>query len=427
MAGAHEVLVVGGGPAGTACAAWLADAGCRVALVERSAYPRAKTCGDGLTPRAVKQLADLGLAHTLEHHHRFWRLRGVGFGRSVELEWPDVPGFPRHGYVMSRHDLDDTLAERAAGLGADVLDATKALEPLDDARGARVTDTRIGRSYDLPADFVVVADGANSRFGRLLGTRRPGSPTRGLASRVYLDSDRSHEPFIEGHVELRGPSGRCVPGYGWVFPMGDGRVNVGAGLLSSRRHTTETTPGALLRSFVERVAPEWGIEARDLDSTLPTGWLPLGMGTAPLAGRRFLIAGDAAAMVNPFNGEGIAYALESGRLAAEALLASGPSGDAGRRFTGRLVDDYGLYYRLGLLFTRVVGRPHAMRFLADLGLRAEPLMSWAVRAFSNLPSPTERILAERAAKIAGPMLRDRARRATDALASEPVHVPTGGR
>src|SRR6266542_6069307 len=96
----YDVAVVGGGPSGAACAYWLADAGHDVVVVEKKHFPREKTCGDGLTPRAVKQLDDMGLGGTLAYHHRFDGLRSIAFGQTLELPWPEVPGLPRYGYVI---------------------------------------------------------------------------------------------------------------------------------------------------------------------------------------------------------------------------------------------------------------------------------------------------------------------------------------
>src|SRR5204863_3850768 len=114
----RDVLVVGAGPSGAACAYWLAEAGHDVLLVEKKRFPREKTCGDGLTPRSVKQLYDIGLAEELARHHRFVGLRSMAFGGTLDLTWPSHPGFPDHGYVVTRKGLDHRVAERAAPAGA---------------------------------------------------------------------------------------------------------------------------------------------------------------------------------------------------------------------------------------------------------------------------------------------------------------------
>src|SRR6266550_4487010 len=165
----YDVLVIGAGPSGAAAAYWLAERGRRVLLVEKKRFPREKTCGDGLTPRAVRQLEDMGLAEDLAGYHRFGGLRSIAFGRTLELEWPAAPGFPRYGYVVTRHDLDAMVAERATKEGATLWQASEALSPIVErgvVRGAVVKRGDEGTTEEVRSRFLVVADGANSRFGR---------------------------------------------------------------------------------------------------------------------------------------------------------------------------------------------------------------------------------------------------------------------
>jgi geranylgeranyl reductase family protein len=262
----HDVLVVGAGPGGSSCAYWLADAGWDVVVVEKTEFPREKTCGDGLTPRAVRQLADMGLEGALAGSHRYRGLRAHGFGHMVEMSWPDHPSFPPYGYTITRHDLDGLVAERAVKAGATLRQHTEALHPLPApganghrapdglplCLGAAVRDTESGRVGEVRARYVVVADGSNSRFGRALGTARERSYPMGMALRGYYRSPLHDDPFIESHLDIRDASGEVVPGYGWIFPMGDGRVNVGVGLLSTDRRWKGVNTTKLMETFVER-------------------------------------------------------------------------------------------------------------------------------------------------------------------------------
>src|ERR671932_795978 len=248
MPGEHDVLVVGGGPAGSACAHWLAEAGHDVLVVEKKQFPREKTCGDGLTPRAVRQLEDMGLAGVLSGQHRFEGLRAIAFGKTLELEWPATPPFPRYGYVITRHDLDRMVAERAEKAGAAVWQATEAIAPI--VEDGRVRGALVQRKGAEPAEvrarYVVVAEGALSRFGRALGTARDKSYPLGMAIRGYYRSPRHDEPWIESHLDVRDAKGKVLPGYGWIFPLGDGRVNVGVGLLSTFRDYKDVNTSKLV-------------------------------------------------------------------------------------------------------------------------------------------------------------------------------------
>ncbi len=125
-----DVLVVGGGPAGAACAYWLAQAGHEVVLVEKKRYPREKTCGDALTPSSVRQLEDMGLTEELSAFHRYGGLRAHAFGRTVEMRWPERPELPDYGYIITRKDLDQLVAARAQKAGAVVREATEAVAPI---------------------------------------------------------------------------------------------------------------------------------------------------------------------------------------------------------------------------------------------------------------------------------------------------------
>ncbi|MGH9019008.1 MAG: FAD-dependent oxidoreductase [Acidimicrobiales bacterium] len=189
----HDVLVVGGGPSGSACAYWLADAGWDVVVVEKKHFPRDKTCGDGLTPRSVRQLADMGLEGALTGAHRFDGLRSCAYGMSMDLRWPDHPSFPSHGYVITRHDLDQIVSERAVKAGAVVWEGAEAVTPL-------LADTWIPADTSLPADAPVAAPGAAARSGAGSAGSGPATGSGGLPACVgAVVRDLDHG----GTVELR--------------------------------------------------------------------------------------------------------------------------------------------------------------------------------------------------------------------------------
>ncbi|HEV3401823.1 MAG TPA: geranylgeranyl reductase family protein [Acidimicrobiales bacterium] len=395
------MLVVGGGPSGAACAFWLAEAGHDVLLLEKKRYPREKTCGDGLTPRAVKELEDMGLAEALARHHRFGGLRSIAFGRTLELEWPETPGFPRYGYVVTRHDLDQLVAERAVKAGATLWEGSEAVAPLLDD-GGRVAGAVVKRKPHPD-----VADGANSRFGRALGTSRNRSWPQGMAIRGYFTSPRHDEPWIESHLDVHDPDGNVLPGYGWIFPVGDGRVNVGVGLLSTFRHWKSVNTTKLMDAFVGWAPESWGIAPETSCGPPVGGRLPMGMAVGPSSGPNWLATGDAAGTINPFNGEGIAYAYETGRFAAEALGAALATGDpaALRTYDERLQAEYALYFKVARAFVRVIGRPALMRALVGTGMHSRTLMEWVLRIMANLLRPDELGPAEAAYKAVAAIAR----------------------
>ena len=406
----HDVVVVGAGPSGAACAHWLAEAGHDVVMVDKKRFPREKTCGDGLTPRAVKQLDDMGVGAQLADHHRFVGLRSIAFGRTLELEWPDTPGFPRHGYVVTRHDLDDMVAQRAVKAGATLRDGREAVAPIVErglVRGATVKDGSSGRTTEVRGRFVVVADGANSRFGRSLGTQRDRSYPQGMAIRGYFRSPRHDEPWIESHLDIHDRAGNVLPGYGWIFPVGDGRVNVGVGLLSTFNQWKEVNTSKLMDDFVAWAPESWDIRPQTSCGPPTGGRLPMGLSVGPHVGPTWLVVGDAGGAINPFNGEGIAYAYETGRLAADVLHAALVSGDglALRSYDVRLQETYGLYFKVARAFVRIIGRPELMRALVGTGMHSRTLMEWVLRIMANLLRPDELGPAEAAYRAVAAIAR----------------------
>ena len=388
-----DVLIVGAGPSGAAAAYWLAEAGHRVLVVERKRFPRDKTCGDGLTPRAVRQLEDMGLGSRLTAHLRFDGLRSYAHGITLELNWPEHPDFPSYGYVVRRRDLDAMVAERAGDAGATVWTGTEAVAPAVTGglvTGAVVRNAEAG-TQEVHARYVVVADGANSRFGRALGSARDRSYPLGMAVRGYFRSEMHDDPWIESHLDIRDAQGRHLPGYGWVFPVGDGTVNVGVGLLSTFACWKDVNTSHLMTAFCETAPAYWGISPERACGAPTGGKLPTGGSVSPKTGPTWLVIGDAAGTVNPFNGEGISVAYETGRMAAGAVDAALTSGDglALTRYEQELADAYGLYWRVARAFVRAIGNPAVMRELTRIGFQSRTLMEWVLRIMANLMRPDE--------------------------------------
>jgi geranylgeranyl reductase family protein len=423
-----DALVIGGGPSGAACAYWLATAGHDVLLVEKKRYPREKTCGDGLTPRSVKQLEDMGLAEDLAKFHRFEGLRSHAFGRTVELRWPEHPQLPGYGYVVTRKDLDHLVAQRAVKAGATVWEASEAVAPVVEAglvqgavmaaKGTSVgaaplgptsgaTASADGDHEEVRARYVIVADGANSRFGRSLGTSRNQAYPLGMAIRGYYESPRHDEPWIESWLDIRDKAGNVLPGYGWIFPVGDGRVNVGIGLLSTFNQWKSVNTSRLMESFVEMAPASWDLRPETCCGPPTGGRLPMGLSVGPHAGPTYLVVGDAGGCINPFNGEGIAYAYETGRMAAAAIHEALITGDgmALQAYPAELQAQYGLYYRVARAFVKIIGRPELMRLLVSTGIRSRSLMQWLMEIMANVMRPDELGPAEAAYRAVAAIAR----------------------
>lgn len=350
-----DVAVIGAGPAGSVAARVLAGGGARVALVDKARFPRDKACGDLVGPRGVRLLDELGL---LPDGRRLGDMEVVGpTGRRVLL--PASPGrtYPGHALAVPRRELDDGLRRAAVEAGAAPL-CGRAAEPsysVDGHLDGFALEGGTDGGHRVEADVVIGADGALSRVAAASGLVDERAVLWGFALRGYAEERARELPRIAFFEPERG---RGYPGYAWQFPGADGRSNVGIG--AARRGD---------RRFAGRVA-------HDLDSyrsSLPGapaltgqlgGWLKLGIvGTVPGRGRTLLV-GDAAGLVNPLQGEGIAQALTSGRLAADAVLAAGPEG-AAAHYVDALARRYASYAgQTAPITAGLLGRP---RLVAALG------------------------------------------------------------
>ncbi len=410
MSPRHDLLVVGGGPAGAATAYWAARHGLDVVVVERKEFPRDKTCGDGLTPRAVKSLCDMGLSDELARYHRYGGLRAVAHKRTMELAWPQHSVFPDYGYVVRRRDLDKLVADHAVAAGAEMLLGTEATQPLlvnGQLYGAEVVDKASGQTTQIQARYVAVADGANSRFGRALGTARDRAYPQGMAIRTYFESPLHDTPWIESALDMRDRNGNSLPGYGWIFPLGDGCVNVGAGLLSTYRDYTSVNTSHLMREFAATLPSYWEIDPNQPLMEPVGGRLPMAGSVYPKVGQNYLVVGDAAGSVNPFNGEGIDYAYETGKMAADLVAEAIATGDGGviRRYPELLEENYGAYFRVARIFARLIGKPALLRQLTRIGMQSRPAMEWALRIMANLMDPDDPGPAEHIYKAAARVSR----------------------
>ncbi|MEV0425246.1 geranylgeranyl reductase family protein [Micromonospora sp. NPDC049836] len=396
-----DVIVVGAGPGGSATAYHLARHGVRVLLLEKTEFPREKVCGDGLTPRAVRQLIRMGVDTSPEAG---WLqnkgLRVIGGGIRLELDWPDLASFPNYGLVRTRLDFDDLLAQRAVAAGAKLRTSVNVLGPVLDADDRVIgVQAEVGPDNE-PATFhaplVVAADGVSGRFPLALGLAKREDRPIGVAVRRYYRSPAKHDDdYLESWLELRAKgSDALLPGYGWIFGLGDGRVNVGLGVLNSSAAFGKTNYRRLLTDWLANTPEDWGMtDETNAEGPILGAALPMGFNRVPHYTRGVLLVGDSGGMVNPFNGEGIAYAMESGELAAEVAVQAlaRPAGADRERallaYPQELKARFGGYYRLGGIFVKLIGRPEIMRLATKHGMPHPMLMRFVLKLLANLTDP----------------------------------------
>jgi len=390
-----SVLVVGGGPGGASAAYWLSRNGVDVHLVEKKRYPREKACGDGLTPRAIKQLLDMGFDFDGLDLHRVEGLRAYAGGRKIELAWPDHSSYPNWGATMRRADLDGTVASLAEAQGATVEQGTTAMPIFEESRVTGVTLTNADGERTIHPDRVIIADGSNSRFGRGVGAARRRDYPYGMAVRAYWESPNSDDRMIESQLDIRDAEGRAMPGYGWVFPLGDGEINVGAGLVSTFKGWKDINTSRILDAYAQSLPDHWKI-TDETNHTRPIGGkLPMSLSVGPKVGRNWVLVGDASGAINPFNGEGIDYAYETGRMAARYTAESLAGDDhALAGYAAELEETYGDYHRVARVFVKAIGNPAIMKTLTTVGIRNKPLMEWTLKVMANLLDPDEAKMTE---------------------------------
>jgi geranylgeranyl reductase family protein len=401
-----DVLVVGAGPGGSAAAYHLARHGIDVTVVEKAAFPREKVCGDGLTPRSVKAIQDMGVDTDDPRFERVIGLRTHARRTTIQLPWPDLTSFPPFGLVMPREGFDHLLAQRAVKAGARLLEQTEAVAPrFADGYVAGATVRPAGERDAAPAEirarFVLAADGAASRFATPAGVTRDPKKPLGIAARRYFRIDYHPGPWIESWLDLW-DGDLLLPGYGWLFPVAGGRINLGAGLLNTFANFKDVSAQHLFDAFARMLPPEWGIGEETAEGRVLSGPLPMGLNRTPAAVPGLLLVGDAAGAVNPFNGEGIAYAIETGQIAAElvheALITDRPA--VTMQYPRVLEDTYGAYFAVGRWFASVIGKPAIMGRATATLLPRRRIMSFALRAMANLSDGRDGDLQDRMLDLA---------------------------
>ena len=363
----YDVIVVGAGPAGSLAAFVLANAGARVALVDKAGLGRDKACGDLIGPRGVRLLDDLGLG--VDGARTAGDMIGAGpTGRRVVLPARAGRSYPGHAVVVPRARFDAHL--RAAALDAGADDISARLVSVDDGRVA------LDRGPAIDADFVIGADGATSTTAASAGLVDPARVLWGFALRGYLATDVTLPVIALWNERPR----RGFPGYGWVFPGPEGaNLGLGLGLGSSRRDAYRAQRQLdAFRIHLQRIGL---LEVDDAPTRVLGGWLKMGIvGTRP-AGGNVLLVGDAAGLVNPLQGEGIAQALASGHAAADAVIDR--PGDAAPSYRRWVAERFGPFASVtSPIHAAMVGHPRRIAALAGVltapWLGASIASTWAI-------------------------------------------------
>ncbi|MGI5485297.1 geranylgeranyl reductase family protein [Microtetraspora malaysiensis] len=390
-----DVIVVGAGPAGSTTAFYLAQAGLTVLLLEKTRFPREKVCGDGLTPRAVKQLIDMGIDIDAPGWIRNRGLRVVGGGLRFELDWPELSSFPDFGLVRTRKDFDQIVADNAVRAGVTLLQGVNVTGPILDERSGHVvgvTAKQDGEEVAFRSRLVVAADGNSTRLSLAMGLHKRQDRPMGVAVRTYFTSPRHDDDYLETWLELW-DGDNLLPGYGWIFGVGDGTSNVGLGLLNTSDAFKNIDYRDLLKRWVKNMPAEWGYSEENMIGPVRGAALPMGFNRQPHYTRGLVLVGDAGGMINPFNGEGIAYAMETGRTAADAVVTALSQPTPARRervlraYPQILKDAYGGYFTLGRYFVEAIGRPGVMNFATRHAMPHPRLMRFALKLLGNLTDP----------------------------------------
>ncbi|MBP3222633.1 MAG: geranylgeranyl reductase family protein [Actinomycetaceae bacterium] len=398
MSHISEVLVVGAGPAGSSVAYYLSCLGVRVHVIEKAKFPRDKICGDGLTPRAVTELVRMGI--DISDHKQWPRnygIRAYGAGHTIEVPWPELSSMPNYGLAKRRKELDHLLIQRAVSAGATLDEETVVTAPILHERtgcviGVKARKKTTKEEVSYYARLIVDAGGVAARLATSLGRVQNQSRPMGVAHRTYIKSPLAATDMMESQLELwEGKAGQSAiaPGYGWAWPVSDSVVNVGLGSLSSHGAPKGMDYRSMFATWMENAPKEWEFTEENQLEPLRGAALPMGFNRKPLYERGLLLVGDAGGMVSPFNGEGIAYALQSGRVAAD-IIAQALSRTSTVAFQKTLEEypkfmknELGGYYTMGRIFAYLIEKPVVMQACVKYGLPRPMLMRLVMKLLSD--------------------------------------------
>ena len=347
-----DVVVAGGGPAGSAMAWALASRGIAVAVIERATFPREKVCGDFVEPAGLRIIERMGASAALRLADRtaIDKVRAY-YGPHIAYQnnvayYDGEGGMPPHGHIIPRHDLDTALLENAERAGALVFQATS-VRGVRREKGLMHVATKSGNTAgELIAPVIVGADGVQSVVAQYAGLRRDDKRHIGISQRVYLEGLEMDESeaciwFDEDHY----------PGYGWVFPAGDGRANAGLGMLSETTEKFVISLQQCFRESMERLKFRHPGCAKARLASKPIGGavhMYGGITRNHFAGG--ILVGDAGGFVDPMTAEGITQGMESAIIGARTIATALEKGSFEEADFARFERDFRGYFDHGMLY-----------------------------------------------------------------------------
>lgn len=362
-----DLVIAGGGPSGSAAAWQAVQTGAKVVVLDKAEFPRDKPCGDGLTARAVSYLQKMGLAHEVAQFHRISGVT-VYSPSEWELSFPKRPGMPDHGHTASRTELDTMLLKHAESAGAVIRQGCEVAGPEVDERG-RVVGVLLKSGEKVFGDAVIAADGAYSPIKRALKIDSDYNGYSAIAIRSEMHANRPDSDRFEIYLKLLF-QGDQLPGYGWIFPMGGGRFNIGLGYVNSYKNWQSINATHFFGDFLNSLPRDWelpSVEELKKNKTVRAWRLPMGFTAWPPWRPGVLFTGDSLGAGKPVSGAGISKALESGLAAGECAMAALENGgpDDFTNYQQRMEAAWGREYKRGRFFNKLAGYPR----VAETGLK----------------------------------------------------------
>ncbi len=309
-----DVAIIGAGPAGSSAAYFLARAGFKVLLLDKATFPRDKTCGDGLIPRALPILAEMGILDAVMP--RGWKLDKLEVsspsGRTVQFSIPPLPNAPNYAVVIPPLLHDNKLLQQAIAAGADFRGGVHVRGLLTDANGVSVQVEQGSTTETIRATLAVVATGASTALLSSIGI--PAPKPNIVAARAYFEDIQSLPPHFQFRFD-----GVVLPGYGWVFPTSPTSANIGAGFIRTGKREHHQSTQTAFNNFIQSPTMKTLLSGAEQVGALKSFPIRTDFATARTFAERVLLVGEAAGLVNPLTGDGIDFALESGKIAAQHI------------------------------------------------------------------------------------------------------------